>query len=142
MRCAFLVVAFFACVGLVGCGDGSPYSSSAYPVSGKVVGPYGEAIRGAEVVLSPKARDGKVYGMEGSGVVNNDGTFTIKTADGREGLPGGYYLVVVRPYGAQKSTDKQFASAHVPKKLWSEDTSDMTVEITGEKTNWELKLTR
>jgi hypothetical protein len=127
---------------LAGCGGENPYSTSAYDVSGRLLDPYGATIRGAEVVLTPKARDGKVFGMEASGVVNTDGTFKLKTIDGRDGIPGGFYLVVVRPYGAQKSTEKQFASAHIPKKYWSEDTSDLTVEITGTKTDWELKLTK
>jgi hypothetical protein len=112
-------------------------------VSGKVVSASGEPIRGgAEIILTPKAKEKGIFGKEGSAILNSDGTFSLKAAEGEEGIPGGYYSVVVRPYGAKNSTEKQNAMRAIPKKYWSEDTSDLTIEITGSKTDWEVKLAK
>lgn len=132
----------FLAAGLLGCSSANPYSSSAYPVSGTVLTPSGEPVRGAEIILTPKPKDGKVYGMEGSAELGKDGTFAIKAIDGRDGVPGGLYAVVVRPFGKPGSSDKQFATAQVPKRLWTEEQTDLSVEITEAKTGWVLKLTK
>ena len=142
MRSLALCGGFFLCVSLLGCSSNSPYSSTAYAVSGRLLTPAGEPVRGgAEVILTPKAKEGGVFGKEGSATVGADGSFTIKSGE-ENGVPGGFYLVVVRPYGAQNSSEKQAAARSIPKKYWSEDTSELTVEITAEKTGWDLKLSK
>lgn len=145
MRAFALCGGFLTLVTALGCGGSgkSPYSSTTVTVSGRILTPGGEPIRGgAEVVLTPKAKEGGIFGKEGAAIVGADGSFKLKTTDGAEGIPGGFYVVVVRPYGAQNDATKQAATRTVPKKYWDESTSDMTAEITEAKTNWDLKLAK
>ncbi len=142
MRSVVLCGGFVVFATLLGCSDSSPYSSSVYAVSGKVLLPSGEPVRGgAEILLTPKAKEGGIFGKEGSAIIGADGTFTIKSGE-TDGIPGGFYVVVVRPYGVGNSTDKTAAIRTIPKKYTSEDTSDMTVEIKEAKTGWEVKLAK
>ena len=94
MRSLVLCGGFSVLAALVGCSAGaSPYSRSEYTVSGKVFAPTGEPIRGgAEIVLTPKAKEGGIFGKEGSALIGADGSFTIKSGE-NDGVPGGFYLV-------------------------------------------------
>lgn len=141
MRSLWLCGGFVALVAGVGCSKeaSSPYSSSANPVTGKVVAVGGALQGGAEIVLTPKAKEHGIFGKEASSPVALDGSFALKTIDGAEGVPGGFYTVVVRPYGTNASA-KQAAARAIPKKYWDESTSDLTVEIDGAKQGWEVKL--
>ena len=124
-----------------GCSSQNPYGSSTHAVSGRLVGPAGEVVKGgAEVVLVPKAVGGGIFGREGSGLVGPDGSFVIKTADG-EAIPGGTYQVVVRPYG-KATSEKTAAARAIPKKYWLEDSTDLVVEVTADKAGWELRLAK
>jgi hypothetical protein len=124
-----------------GCSYPNPYGSSTHAVSGKLVAPSGEVVKGgAEVVLTPKSTDTGIFGRDATGEVRSDGTFALKTAAG-EDVPGGTYQVVVRPYG-KASPAKSAAARLIPKRLWAEETSDLVVEVTGDRTGWELRLTK
>ena len=118
----------------------NPYSSSTFSVSGKVFGADGKPIPHAEVLLFPKAKGEGVFGREGTGITDQEGAFVIKSADGKEGVPGGFYGVVIRPHGTP--AEKKQALAKVPQKLWQEDSTDMEVEITADKTNWDIRLSK
>ncbi len=120
------------------CSSKSPYSKSSYAVTGKIVAPTGEPVRNAEIVLFPKFKGDGVYGQEGTAVTGPDGSFTVVSADGKEGVPGGYYGVMIRPHGT--AAEKKQVYAKVPRKLWQEETTDMDVEITSAKADWEIRL--
>ncbi|MCE9566265.1 MAG: hypothetical protein K8U57_29940 [Planctomycetes bacterium] len=142
MRSLILCGCFMILCSALGCSssEANPYSTSPQVVTGKVRGAGGDLVRGgAEILLTPKAKENGIFGREGSSPVGPDGSFSLKTLDGQEGIPEGFYVVVVRPYGTNNAA-KQAATRSIPKKYWSEDTSDMTVEITGSKTNWDIKL--
>lgn len=129
---------FAALMMTTACSSKSPYSKSSYTVTGKIVSPTGEPVRNAEIVLFPKFKGDGVYGREGAAVTGPDGSFTVVSADGKEGVPGGYYGIVIRPYGTPAEMKKVYAK--VPRKLWQEETTDMDVEITSVKTDWEIRL--
>ncbi|HEY1187243.1 MAG TPA: carboxypeptidase-like regulatory domain-containing protein [Gemmata sp.] len=146
MRALVLCAGFLALVPLLGCGGGpnkpNPYPTSNVPVSGRVVGPTGHPIRGgASVTLSPAAKGGAIFGKAGTGTVGADGTFKLKTEDGTDGIPGGFYTVTVYPHGSDAGA-KGAATRAIPKRPWSDETSDLTVEIKEGEVGWELKLTK
>lgn len=88
----FLVVS----AGLIsGCGAGS-YSTSGekvYPVKGKVLLASGKPLSGGKVSFLPK----KEPGLPSTGKIASDGSFTLTTADGREGAAEGDYKVRIDP---------------------------------------------
>jgi len=84
-RC--LCIALCASVMLSGCGPSKP---PAYPVKGKVSGGTGSL---AGVIISFSATDEN--GTHSSGVINEDGTYELKTTDGRPGAVPGKYKVVL-----------------------------------------------
>lgn len=141
MRSLWLCSCFAAFLAALGCSKGvtNPYSTSANPVAGTVVVAGSRVAGGAEIVLTPKAKENGIFGKEGSSPVGADGSFSLKTVDGNEGIPGGFYVVVVRPYGPN-SAAKQAAARTIPKKYWDESTSDLTIEIEGAKQDWEVRL--
>jgi hypothetical protein len=135
MRLAFVASALLI---ITACASRGPYSSSAYTVSGKLLSAEGDPVPNTLILLFPKAKGGGVYGQEASGVTGQDGSFTINRADGKEGVTGGFYGVVIRPQGTP--TQQRKAQLKVPKKLWVEESTDMEVEITADKRDWEIRL--
>lgn len=110
------LVAFFALVALVGCGDGHPKT---YPVSGKVT-VNGKPVATGDIMLIPEK------GRAAGGPIV-DGRFQLTTFDENDGAPKGTYKVVVtgdEPYGKQMRTT-------VPDRYSTVDGSDKTVTIDG-----------
>lgn len=124
--------------GLLGCAEGGA-SPTRYSVSGKLVFRSHEPVKGVEIQLVPTPKEGMPLGMDATCLLEQDGTFRLKSIDGLEGVHEGKYVVVVRPY-SRKASERAAAMKRIPRHFWSEDTSRMTVEITGEKTNWVVDL--
>src|SRR5262245_59187396 len=101
---------------LVGCGSGDR-APSTYKVSGKVLLPSGAPAYGTEIVFSPKLKDGKLSGANGSAVLARDGTFSLKSMGDKEGVPTGYYAVILNPntLAGKEASDKQFGLSNIPK---------------------------
>jgi hypothetical protein len=76
-----------------GCGQGAGQGGTAYPVKGQVLLANGKPLTGGRVIFLPK----EPAGMTAVGDVGSDGTFALKTADGREGAPAGEYNIRVEP---------------------------------------------
>lgn len=113
-----------------------------HKVSGRVLLPSGKPARGAEVLFIPKTKDGKLSGANGSAVLGSDGTFSLKSMGDRDGVPSGYYAVVVNPnvLRGPAAADKPFGVANVPKKYWDENTTDLFVTIDGDRADLTLQL--
>lgn len=80
---------------LSGCGEGS-YSTSGekvYPVKGKVLLASGKPLNGGKVLFLPK----KEVGLAATGKIGADGSFTVTSADGREGAAEGDYKIRIEP---------------------------------------------
>jgi hypothetical protein len=78
---------------LPGCGGVKIGSSAAYPVKGKVLLASGQPLTAGKVIFLPK----EGTGMTAKGEISSDGTFSLKTADDREGAPAGVYKVRIEP---------------------------------------------
>jgi len=80
----------FTVVAVVGCGGGDEDLPGVVPVSGKVT-LNGEPLKGASVTFMGPGRP--CYGATGE-----DGAYTIKDLNGREGCPVGKYKVIISKY--------------------------------------------
>lgn len=79
---------------LAGCGKSFDTSGErVYPVKGQVLLANGKPLASGKVEFVPKGG----FGLPSSGDVSTDGTFSLKTADGREGAAAGEFKVRVLP---------------------------------------------
>lgn len=78
----------FALLVTAGCGSSKP---PAYPVQGKITGGT-SSVAGVVVSFAPLDADLGVYS---SGIVKDDGTYSLETTDGRPGAVAGKYKVVL-----------------------------------------------
>jgi hypothetical protein len=103
-----------------GCGDeGSKFSESLYPVSGKVVMDDGQPVTNARVVF--------VRGtINASGELGADGTFKLTTGGRGEGAPAGEYKVKVEP--ASSAIGKGHKPPF-PVRYEDEDSSELTATV-------------
>jgi len=91
------------CLGLLsvggGCGDGGPAKSKLYSVKGKITGP--KPLTDCTISFIAVGGDGKGSG----GKIGADGSYTLTSADGREGAEPGKYKVVLQasPDAAMKA---------------------------------------
>ena len=78
-----------------GCGEAKFDTSheSVYPVKGKVLLNSGKPLNGGKVLFLPK----KAVGLTATGTIGSDGTFSLTSADGREGAAEGEYKVRIEP---------------------------------------------
>jgi hypothetical protein len=67
-------------------------NAPAYPVKGRVLLGDGKPLTSGKVIFLP--RQG---GMTAHGEIASDGTFSLKTADEREGAPAGEYKIRIEP---------------------------------------------
>src|SRR5262245_14222112 len=143
MRASIFVLLLFAVFAIVGCFS-SDRTPSTYKAAGKVLLPSGSPAYGAEITFVPKLKDGKLSGANGTAVLSKDGAFSLKSLGDKEGVPEGYYEVVINTNSPRKDllADKQFGIANIPKKYWSEDTTDYFVTIDGDKTDLVIKLAK
>jgi hypothetical protein len=79
-------------LGSVGCGGPGPYSGALYPVKGQVLLADGTPLTGGSVQFIPKEG-----GLPASGVIEADGTFSLKSLKTREGAAPGEYKVRIEP---------------------------------------------
>jgi hypothetical protein len=77
---------------------------------------------------------------EARGTIGNDGRFEMGTYGKSDGVMLGTYTVTVEPMVYDKNGNIRPARLPIPKKYTSADSSDLTVEITGEGEQ-DLKLT-
>jgi len=88
-------------LGLAGCGgDAKPYAGEVYPVKGQVLLASGKPLTGGRVHFLPK----EMGGMPASGDIGSDGSYTLKTADSRDGAAPGDYKVRIEPSADLKGT--------------------------------------
>ena len=83
-----------ALLAFAGCGKNFDTSGeSVYPVKGQVILANGKPLSSGKVEFLPKAG----FGLPSSGDVSADGSFSLKTADGRDGAAAGEFKVRVVP---------------------------------------------
>jgi hypothetical protein len=117
---------------LAGCsqsgGDAAP-TPSTVTVKGKVLLPGGQPATGGVVLFEPVEGGTEAYGL-----LNKDGTFTIKTFGGtQDGAVPGKYKVAVTPNHHHPELTKAAAEEgrrSIPKKYWKADTTDLTADVT------------
>jgi hypothetical protein len=73
-------------------------TTPAYPVKGRVLLADGKPLTSGRVIFLPKQG-----GMTAHGEIGSDGTFSLKTADDREGAPAGEYKVRIDPISSTVS---------------------------------------
>jgi hypothetical protein len=84
---------------LPGCGGVGISTATAYPVKGKVLLADGSPLKEGKIIFLPK----EANGMPAKGDIGPDGTFSLKTADDREGAPAGVYKVRIEPAASSAS---------------------------------------
>jgi hypothetical protein len=125
-------------LGSGGCGDPSTAAGPLYPVKGKVLLPDGKPLTTGRVEFLPAKG-----GMPASGDIGSDGSFSLKTGDGREGAPAGDYKVRLEPTTlAARKTSKPGAFPF-PATYYDEDgNTGLTAKVLAEPTTLEpFKLT-
>jgi hypothetical protein len=138
---------------LSGCGD----SSGAVPVAGKVFVD-GEPLRAkiGTINLVPNKEKGNTTTFEPSGVLDEDGNFTVYYAKGKKGAPPGWYKVQIvasqlgegSPIPTPRPKDKGVGPPP-PKPLFHSkfmrtDTSGLEIEVVKDPAPgaYDLKLTK
>jgi hypothetical protein len=101
-RLLSLSAALLTSMFVAGCGSEGLISAPAYPVKGQVLLSTGKPMTSGKVIFLPK--EGK--GMTAHGDIGSDGTFTLKTADDREGAVAGVYKVRIEPDVSVAKTTK------------------------------------
>ena len=88
-----LVLAVVMVTALGGCGGANvtPYGGPVYPVKGQVLLADGKPLKGGKVNFVPK----ELGAMPATGEIGSDGTFSLKSADSRDGAAPGEYKVRV-----------------------------------------------
>jgi hypothetical protein len=86
---------------LSGCGREGPYAGALYPVKGQVLLADGQPLSGGSVQFIP-ARGG----LPATGVIDSDGSFTLKSKS-REGAAPGDYKVRIEPPAALLAKSKK-----------------------------------
>jgi hypothetical protein len=127
-------------LGFEGCGDPGTATGPLYPVKGKVLLPDGKPLTTGRVEFLPQAG-----GMPTTGDVGPDGSFSLKTGDGRDGAPPGDYKVRLEPTMTALAGKKvgRPASLPFPAKYFDEDgNTGLTAKVLAEPTTLEpFKLT-
>lgn len=125
----------FSVIAVIGCGGGGSKEDlvDVVPVSGKVT-LNGEPLKRASVTFMP---EGVGKGSPCYGVTGDDGTYTLKTLDGRDGCPTGPSKVVISKYakadGSPLGDDPGDAAAegveHLPPQYSSGDHTQLTADV-------------
>ena len=131
LLCVLLVV--FLCVG---CTRNNPKFEKTVSVRGTVVLASGSPLAGGLITFHPK----DLTKGEARGTIGSDGRFEMGTYGKSDGVMLGTYTVTVEPMVYDKSGNLRPVNLPIPKKYTSADSSDLTVEITGEGEQ-DLKLT-
>lgn len=123
---------------LAGCGGPDTAARPLYPVKGKVLLPDGKPLTTGRVEFLPVAG-----GMPVAGNVGADGSFSLKTGDGREGAPAGEYKVRLEPTTLATNKSGKPASLPFPARYSDEDgNTGLTAKVLAEPTTLEpFKLT-
>jgi len=123
---------------LGGCGDPSTAAGPLYPVKGKVLLADGKPLTTGRVEFLPVKG-----GMPAAGDIGSDGSFSLKTGDGREGAPAGDYRVRIEPKTLAAKKQGKPASFPFPAKYVDEDGyTGLTATVLAEPTTLEpFKLT-
>ena len=122
-----------------GCGgDASRAAGPLYPVTGKVILPDGKPLTTGRVEFIPASS-----GLPAFGALGSDGSFSLKTGDGREGAPAGDYKVRLEPTTVAAKKAGKLASLPFPAKYFEEDgNTGLTAKVLAEPTTLEpFKLT-
>ena len=130
--CGLLVV--FLCMG---CSRNNPKFEKTVTVRGTVVLASGSPLTGGLITFHPK----DLTKGEARGTIGNDGRFEMGTYGKSDGVMLGAYTVTVEKMVYDKAGNIRPARhLPIPQKYSSADSSDLTVEITGEGEQ-DLKLT-
>ena len=81
---------------LAGCGGdrgADPATTTPYPVQGQVLLADGKPLKGGKIVFAPK----ELGRHPAAGAIGTDGSFSLKTDDGRDGAEAGDYKVRIEP---------------------------------------------
>ncbi len=123
-----IVPLLLAFVAVIGCGGGGDDLPDVVPVSGKVT-LNGEPLKGAAVTFIGSGRP--CYGA-----TSDDGTYTIKDLNGREGCPVGKYKVIISKYtmpdGSPLGEDPEAGAQGVerlPPKYSSDEKTTLTADV-------------
>ena len=138
LRCVSPVV-FLATFLLAGCSSYDPASLKAKtaPARGKVTLADGTPLRGGKVTLHPKDKTKP----EAQAIVQKDGTFVLMTYVKDDGAaPGSHRVTVERLYYDKNGNLKKDNALPIPKRYWSEDTSDLTAEIGDQPNDLKFQL--
>lgn len=137
MRSIALLAVFFC----TGCRDGG---ERFIPVSGKV-SIEGKPLIVGSVSFRPDAAKGNPSQHHPTGSIDPSGNFELYTI-GKKGAPPGWYKVVV--FADANAQSKQTAAHPLPPR-WlvntrylTEQTSDLSIEVTASATQYDLKLNK
>lgn len=126
-RSGYWMLAALAATLFAGCGE---ETLSLAPVSGKVTLD-GKPVPSGVVIFSPDADQGTT-GPNGSGHLNRDGTFRIRTAQ-RDGAVPGQHRVRINLY--LPSPEDDFPSTSIPQRYMSDATSGLTADVAPDTQN-------
>jgi len=119
-----LILVPLGLLALTGCGSGVP-SISAYEVKGKVLLADGKPLTSGYVFFEPKS-DGA---QSASGVIQPDGTFSLKTLSDKVGAAPGDYAVYIEAGDAVPVTKGKRDNMPFPMKYTDSGTSGLTVKV-------------
>ena len=127
-RRTWVLLGCCALAGLAGC-TRVPERPRPYPVSGKVLLPKGEPMRGGRVVFQPKDLTADESGLEAIGEINADGTFKLTTFEKDDGAVPGVYVVTIDPCSYKTATPRRFHESEIPKSYLSRKSSPLELEV-------------
>ena len=125
---------------LVGC-EGKREIGTVRNVNGTLYGSNGKPIPGhARITLTPTVHEEEgITGQPASATIDKTGKFDLKTEAG-QGVPEGKYIVTVIPYGSTK--ERYAVKSMIPSKYGNDENPQLDVVVDGDKTNWDVKLSR
>lgn len=133
----FLIFGMVFCCGLAACSSYTPPQT--FATKGRVLFPDGKPVRGGTIAFHPQGT-----GIENSAEIGSDGTFVLTSYGNQPGTVVGKYKITINPDvpPSRPAAVAEELRSKVAAKYFSQDKTDLVVEVEAKDNNFEIKLTK